>query len=362
MNIAFVIAYEQSPYAGTVRPFINWAKALGGNSIVVTYKCSNALEAYIRNIANQSGFTVLSNNDIQKLSRELKQNHVDYLFSDDYMPRLILSSKIGKIIRSKHVVYAQILRGMHSISKSFYWELLDLRAKAIYSAISILPFKFVSHSYINLLKRTDVVIANSKFTSLMLSLLYGIEHAGVVYPPIDTNVFTPKEVEKDHIQVLIYLGSNAGDTNPKLVQRLVEILSKKSVKIHLLGNEIIYKKYIKQRDNLVYHKGLADEELAKIYSKANFTIAPQTLEFFGLVPVESLSCGTPVLTRYPHEALHEETVGQIAYNDKDLIAKAEQMLIEHNITDKKIRRKCREVAMRFSIERSTLDLLKILGM
>jgi len=36
MRLTFIIAYENSPYAGVVRSFINWAKELKGHSVEST--------------------------------------------------------------------------------------------------------------------------------------------------------------------------------------------------------------------------------------------------------------------------------------------------------------------------------------
>jgi ubiquinone/menaquinone biosynthesis C-methylase UbiE len=59
------------------------------------------------------------------------------------------------------------------------------------------------------------------------------------------------------------------------------------------------------------------------------------------------------------EETFEATYIARAYNDEDFIARAEQMLIKQ--TNEKVRRRCGEIATRFSVERSTFDLLRILG-
>jgi glycosyltransferase involved in cell wall biosynthesis len=357
MSIAFFVAFEENPYSGVVRPFVNWANALCDRATVAVYRCSDKLENYVRERADLNGFRFVSDKSFQNLVRKVEHNSVDYLLSDDYLPRLKLLLKAKDQAGAKCVVYSQVLYGMHSIG-NFHKDLLDLKTKIVLSASSVFPLRFVSSEFKGLMRKVNIVISNSKFTALMLNLLYGIEPAGVTYPPVNTNIFRPSSAKTREKEVLVYLGSNAGDTSPKLCQRLADALSDK-VKIHLLGNEAMYRKYLNQRKKLVYHKELSDEELAEIYSTVHLTIAPQIIEFFGLVPVESLSCGTPVLARYPHEALCEEAVGQIVYNDEDFVARVEQLLSKG--ANEEIGRRCREIATRFSVERSKSDLLRILG-
>ncbi|MEM3795465.1 MAG: glycosyltransferase [Thermoprotei archaeon] len=357
MSIVFLVAFEESPYSGVVRPFINWAKALRDRAIVAVYGCSNHLESYVSNAADLNGFKFVGDKNFQGLVAKLNKNSIEYYFSDDYIPRVKLLLKAQDQIKAKCAVYTQILYGTHSIAK-YSKDLLDLKTKLVFSAASAVPFKLVSSKYKSLLGKVDVVIASSIFTASMLNLVYGVGHAGVVYPPINIDVFRPSSVKPPGKEVLIYLGSGLGDTDPKLVQRLVSELNNDVSKVHLLGNERMYQKYLNHGEKLVYHKGLEDRELAEIYSRVSLTIAPQTIEFFGLVPLESLSCGTPVLTRYPHEALLEGTVGQVAYNDGDMTVRAKQLLAKP--TDEKLSQKCREIATRFSIEHSTFDLLRIL--
>jgi glycosyltransferase involved in cell wall biosynthesis len=356
MSIALLVAFEKNPYSGVVRPFINWANALRDRAIVAVYGCSDLLENYVRDKADLNGFRFVNDKSFHGLVRKLEHDSVDHLLSDDHLPRLKLLLEAKGQTGAKCVVYSQVLYGMHSIGY-FHKDLLDFKTKLALSASSAFPFRFVSSRFKGLMRKMDTVVPNSRFTALMLNVLYGIEPVGVTYPPVDTHVFKPSGAKANEKEVLVYLGSNAGDTSSRLCQRVADALDDK-VKIHLLGNERLYQKYLRLNKKLVYHRGVSDEELAELYSTVHLTVTPQIWETFGLVHVESLSCGTPVLTLYPHEALCEEAAGQIAYNEEGFIAKAEQLLIKH--TDEASRQRCREIAMRFSVERSTSDLLKIL--
>jgi glycosyltransferase involved in cell wall biosynthesis len=58
-----------------------------------------------------------------------------------------------------------------------------------------------------------------------------------------------------------------------------------------------------------------------MYSRSKITICPQKWEQFGLVPVESISCGTPVLAFncMGFQETIDTTTGWLANNEKDFL-------------------------------------------
>ena len=173
MSIVFLIAYEESPHSGVVRPFINWAKALKDRATIALYRCSSHLESYTYDIANVTGFKVMADENFHRLVTKLR-DEVDYLISDDYVPRLKLLLEARDEIGVKCATYVQVLYGIHSIARNFNKNHLSIKTRILFSMSSALPFKLISHGYRSTLGKMNKVIANSGFTTLMLSLLYGI--------------------------------------------------------------------------------------------------------------------------------------------------------------------------------------------
>ncbi|MFP3288078.1 MAG: glycosyltransferase, partial [Acidilobus sp.] len=67
---------------------------------------------------------------------------------------------------------------------------------------------------------------------------------------------------------------------------------------------------------------VSDEELVELYSNALFTLFPFTHEPFGYVPVESMACGTPVLTyaaQGPGETVVDGVTGWLAKDEGSLV-------------------------------------------
>jgi len=285
LRLGFIIAYEESPYAGVVRPFINWAKELRRWNIkadLLLYKVGERIINHVKFLG--LGFEIIDD------LREIKGSSYDYIIIDDYIRRLKLTIKT--IPSNKLFVYAQVLHGIHAISTIF--KPLNIRERILFSVARYLPFTLVRRRYSELMRKTHGVIANSNITLTMLHILYGIEPLGVVYPPVDSETFRPHNVRKKD-QILLYLGSNAGgDTDVRLVKKIFKVLKDKRYKILVFGNKLLQE--IIQREFKVepIHE-VNDAELANIYSESILTICPQKWETFGYVIAESIASGTPVI-------------------------------------------------------------------
>ena len=67
---------------------------------------------------------------------------------------------------------------------------------------------------------------------------------------------------------------------------------------------------------------VSDQQLSELYTNARFTAFPFTEEPFGLVPLESMACGTPVLTygeQGPGESVVDGRTGWLAYSQNEFV-------------------------------------------
>jgi glycosyltransferase involved in cell wall biosynthesis len=207
IRIGILLAYVNNPYEGMIRPFINWTKRLSWHHKVYLflYKCDKQVIDFL-----DKGKRVLVENlnSFNELIESLNKSKPDILLSDDYFSRLRLLTKIKSKTKIKTAVYIQILFTTHSILDVFNINILMLREKLLFEVMKYIPFNLIKKEYKKLLKQHDFIIANSKITATLLHILYGIEPTGIVYPPVDTNIFRPKTKNKKN-QVVLYLGSNA---------------------------------------------------------------------------------------------------------------------------------------------------------
>jgi glycosyltransferase involved in cell wall biosynthesis len=105
---------------------------------------------------------------------------------------------------------------------------------------------------------------------------------------------------------------------------------------------------------------VTNKELVDLYRSATATVFPHYQEPFGMVPVESMACGTPVLTydcQGPGETVEDGLTGWTVETQAQLLEKAHQVLREGISAE--MRRRCREhVVARFSPKACTQSLVE----
>jgi len=341
MKIAFLIDDDDLTYGGA-RPLINWARHSGSDCKIVSI--SSKLKIEDSNFINAGS--------IAELSKVLYG--YDYLIVSDH--NLGFGLKIKKAAGIKLAVYVQILFGMHSLwlksnSSTFLKRLFFLIS-------TIIPFRFLTRGYRRKLKSCDVIIANSENIETLLNFVYGIEEAPIVFPPVDTDFFSPSaEIKKDSI--LIFTGREEDDNNYSLIPKIVKVALENGLKVQVFGRGLKLQHLDLYGPQISINGRISDYELVILYNRSLVTICIQKQEFFGYVPIESLSCGTPVITLYRHDAekfISNCEEGCIIRSDAGSIER-DMIHFIRNSSDSSLREKCRRVALDFSVDKST-DQLK----
>lgn len=291
-KITIVISKLWFAGEGLARPPINWGNELsrrGHDVCLLLVGCQKGLVEHLR---GTGGTRIEPLEGWGGIPAFLERENPDFVLIDDYYPSLekFMRHRRGK---ARVVIYAETLFGIHSLSDIFSMDLLRLKERLLYGSMRLLPFAITKPAYCRLMKKGDIIAANSQSTASLLHVLYGIEPDGVVLPPVDTSVFTDSDAKKKR-QVLLYLGSNSGDTSHKLAGDICRVAAGNGFRIIAVGNRRLAAKL--GRDFAIEHvHGVSDRELAKAYSESMLTICPQKWELFGYVPAESICCGTPVL-------------------------------------------------------------------
>jgi glycosyltransferase involved in cell wall biosynthesis len=161
---------------------------------------------------------------------------------------------------------------------------------------------------------SNLIIANSKFCASMYEARKIPVHK-VIYPPLDCTVFKPMSSSSGDY-VLTYLGK---ETDFPTLKRVGD----KGVKIKVFGSKAPFKpKQILNHRNIEFLGGVSAEELVRLYSNALFTLFTFNHEPFGYIPIESMACGTPILTynrQGPCETVIDGVTGWLANTREESI-------------------------------------------
>ncbi len=112
-----------------------------------------------------------------------------------------------------------------------------------------------------------------------------------MYPFVDTETFYPSQAKQDYFLVAGRLHSH------KRVDLVVDVFSRLGWQLHVVGGgraEAELQAQAGAHENILFTGRIDDEELREEFSGAKGLIFPQE-EDFGIIPLEAMACGTPVL-------------------------------------------------------------------
>jgi glycosyltransferase involved in cell wall biosynthesis len=200
-----------------------------------------------------------------------------------------------------------------------------------------------------------VFIANSRFCASMYED-WGINIDEVIYPPLNCEQFKQMTSRPSSDYVLVYVDK---ETKYSVLRRMAGL----GVKIKAFGSKAPYiPKRLLKHPNIEFLDRVSNEKLIDLYSNALFTLFTFTHEPFGYVLVESVACGTPVLTynkQGPRESVVDGVTGWLANSDEELLDLA--LKIWREGYPSWMRSRCRERALEFDakvIASKWLEVLK----
>jgi glycosyltransferase involved in cell wall biosynthesis len=146
----------------------------------------------------------------------------------------------------------------------------------------------------------DLVLVNSKYEKETVKRIYQVD-ARVSYHGIDVDFFQDKGFEKDDF--VLSVGSLTSFKGfDFIIQSLGLIPEQKRPPLVIASNmewppERAYLENMAKEAGVrvTFKKNVSDEDLIELYNKARVTLYTPYREPFGLVPLESMACGTPVV-------------------------------------------------------------------
>lgn len=206
-----------------------------------------------------------------------------------------ISSRFAHLITTKsttkHVVY------LNSPGRMFWEPYKYFRSEKIPSVLFI-PFLSAFRLYdYAAIRSADYLIANSKTPQMRVKKYYGLE-SSIIYPFVDLEninrirkeLFPDGFINKEPYFVLL------GRLLPwKRFDYVISTFNNFGMKLKVLGTGPDLKRLKSLSTSNIEFMGYVSEvEKVKLLSKAQGMIVPQH-EDFGIAPLESMACGTPVI-------------------------------------------------------------------
>jgi len=234
-----------------------------------------------------------------------------------------------KYIKKPHVYYCQqpnifrneISRRIYKNAGLEYKNLLETLFLKFYSSKLIKTDK-------NNVKYSKYIVVNSNFSKKIISRIYGI-NSHVSYLGVNNQIFKPLEVPKENFVLSV------GQCIPEkgyefILNSLAKIDINKRPEFYIVSDQgnIHWKRYleklaIKLNVKLRISNLISDKKLVCLYNQAKLVVYAPYLEPFGLVPLEAMSCGTPVVGVNEggvRESVLNGSIGVLTERDEDAFA------------------------------------------
>ncbi|MBN2100756.1 glycosyltransferase [Candidatus Dojkabacteria bacterium] len=137
--------------------------------------------------------------------------------------------------------------------------------------------------------RVDKFIADSKHVADRIEKIYRRDSV-VIYPPVDTDFYKLYAQKEDY-----YLMVTTFEPS-KRVDLAISAFNRLGLPLKIVGSYGRYRRLFMRRakENIEFLGWKSDEELRDLYAKAKALVSPG-VEDFGIIPLEAISSGTPVI-------------------------------------------------------------------
>ena len=214
-------------------------------------------------------------------------------------------------------------------------------------------------------ERVDLYLTNSKYVAARIQKYYHRE-SELIAPPVDLSFFIPENTKRNaYLAVGRLIPYKRFDLVLKACKKL-----KRPLRIVGEGPELGRLKKLAGK-NVVFLGKISDEDLRKEYQKAKALVFPQ-LEDFGIVPLEAMACGTPVIAYGKGGALEtvKENISGLFFDEQteDSLVKAIQKFEKKKWDEEKISDSVSEFssarfrsALRHFLEKAWKEHREVLG-
>ena len=136
--------------------------------------------------------------------------------------------------------------------------------------------------------RVDIPLANSKTVQQRIRKYYH-EEAEIIYPPVDTERFTPHPKHEGYFLIVSTL------TPYKRIDLAIDVFNKLGKRLVIIGTGNDEARLKRLASSHIDFLGFKDDDVVKEYLENCRAFIFPGEEDFGIAPVEAMACGKPVL-------------------------------------------------------------------
>ena len=302
-------------------------------------------------------------------SKKLLENYDSIFFSNE-----AITGVWGILPGKKTYYYA------HSISRHLfdqrkqYLQKVPFLLKPLFFLFSI----FLKFLYKQEIKKIDTIFTNSQTNKKRISDWLNRDDAIIIYPSVDTqkfNIYDKKSIlqvfaiEWISLQNKEYYLSFSRLTHAKRIDTIIRAFQQlPDKKIIILYGENDSQKYefikmVKWFPNILFHKLIDNNNLPYMINWALMTICISENEDFGMVAIESMACGTPVIAVnewWYQESMIDKKTGYLIHTEnlENNLIKTIQDTHPEQISV--MQDACRKQAEVFSLENMNSEIKKYL--
>jgi len=296
--------------------------------------------------------------DLEKTQKYMAEivNKGDYDVVYCEQDRYTMAPFFLKYIKKPNVYYCnQSINFRNEVSKILN-EKAGLKHKDIIGTIhsKVYGNQMINHDkkYTNYSK---YIVTNSYFSRELILRSYGI-NSFVSYLGVDTNLFKRFDVLKENFVLSVgqCLPEKGFDFIIKSLSKIDGGMRPEFIIVSDHGN-VLWRNHLKDLATKLGVKlriltMIDDEELVMLYNKAKLLVYAPYLEPFGLVPLEAMSCGTPIVAvkegGVRESVMHNKT-GILTERDEGLFADALVKLLNNGEKRNEMSKNARGIINKF---------------